>query len=316
MKLPKIVKEIQKVEVPELNFAFQKNISYSQMSMYRKCPHQWSLHYKQGHKRFTSSIHTVFGTAMHEAIQHYLDVMYGQSGAEADRIDLHEYFNEAYIAEYKKQIKSNNNEHFSSATEMREFYDDGIAILDFFKKKRNSYFSKRKTYLVGCELPIVLPPNPSYSNTLYMGFLDLVLYNENSETFTIIDLKTSTRGWQDKDKKNEEKQYQLLLYKKYFSEQYNVPIENIDIEFFILKRKVFENKYTEAEPSRVQEFRPAAGKIKLKRADKAINDFINECFNVDGSFKERLFDKNPSKWNCGFCPYKEDKELCGLGTFS
>jgi hypothetical protein len=22
---------------------------------------------------------------------------------------------------------------------------------------------------------------------------------------------------------------------------------------------------------------------------------------------------NPGKWNCNFCPFKEDKELCGLG---
>ena len=46
------------------------------------------LQYKDKIKRFSSSIHTVFGTAIHEVIQHYLDVMYETSGAEADRIDL------------------------------------------------------------------------------------------------------------------------------------------------------------------------------------------------------------------------------------
>ena len=57
--------------------------------------------------------------------------------------------------------------------------------------------------------------------------------------FTIIDLKTSTRGWTSKNKKDEEKQFQLLLYKKFFAEQYNIPIENIDIEFMIIvKRKL------------------------------------------------------------------------------
>jgi len=217
--------------------------------------------YKEGHKKFTSSIHTVFGTAMHEAMQHYLDVMYDKSVAAADRIDLIEYFNEAYIEEYKKQMKANNGEHFSSAVEMREFYEDGVTILDYFKKKRGSYFSKRKTHLVGCELPLVIPPMPSHPNTLYMGYLDVVLYNENTEKFTIIDIKTSTRGWTSKNKKDEEKQYQL------------------------------------------------------KRATTAINDFIKECFSTKGDILERPYDKNPSKWNCGFCPYKEDKELCGAGTF-
>lgn len=311
MKLPKIVRDLKNVVVPEINFAYQKNISYSQMSMYRKCPHQWATQYKEGNKRYNPSIHLVFGTAMHEAIQHYLDVMYDKSASAADRIDLDEYFNEVYVKEYKKALKTNNNEHFSSAVEMREFYDDGITILNYFKSKRGAYFSKRKTHLVGCELPILIPPNPAFQNTLYMGYLDVVLYNENTDKFTIIDLKTSTRGWKDKDKKDEEKQYQLLLYKEFFSKQYNIPIENIEIEFLILKRKLYEN--LDFAQKRIQSFKPAAGKIKLSRANRAINGFINECFTTTGEYKERTFDKRPSRWNCSFCAYRDDDELCGAG---
>jgi len=315
MKPPAIVKQVRKTEIPDINYAFQKNISYSQLSMYKKCPHQWALAYKEGHKRFTSSIHTVFGTAVHETIQHYLDVMYDKSIKAADDIDLNEYFNECYIKEYQNQIKANNNEHFSSAVEMREFYEDGLAIIDYLKRKRGTYFSKRKTHLVGVELPIILPPNPSYKNVLYKGFLDLVLYNENSDTFTIIDIKTSTRGWKDREKKDETKLQQLILYKKYFAEQYNIDINKVDVEYFIVKRKVFENKFTEAEPSRIQTFRPAAGRNKLNSATRAVDNFITECFSSTGDYLERRFDKNPSKWNCSFCPYKSDKELCGLGDF-
>ena len=260
-KLPNIVKEIRNNPPSPVNYAYQKNISYSQMSIYRGCQHRWKLQYKDKIKRFTSSIHTVFGTAMHEVIQHYLDVMYDKSVAEADRIDLDEYFNEVYIREYKKALKTNNNEHFSSPAEMREFYDDGITILDYFKSKRGAYFSKRKTHLVGCELPILIPPNPAFQNTLYMGYLDVVLYNENTDKFTIIDLKTSTRGWKDKDKKDEEKQYQLLLYKEFFSKQYNIPIENIEIEFLILKRKLYEN--LDFAQKRIQSFKPAC---RLRRS--------------------------------------------------
>ena len=56
-----------------------------------------------------------------------------------------------------------------------------------------------------------------------------------------------------------------------------------------------------------------SGKIKLSRANRAINEFINECFTTTGEYKERSFDKNPSKWNCGFCVYRDDNELCGAG---
>ena len=143
-KLPKIVKEIRNNPPPPINFAYQKNVSYSQMSIFRGCPHRWKLQYKDKIKRFTSSIHTVFGTAVHEAMQHYLDVAYEKSFAAADReIDIQEYFQEAYIGEYQKQYKSNNSEHFSDAPEMREFFEDGVAILEWFKKKRSRYLTKK-----------------------------------------------------------------------------------------------------------------------------------------------------------------------------
>jgi hypothetical protein len=62
---------------------------------------------------------------------------------------------------------------------------------------------------------------------------------------------------------------------------------------------------------RVQQFAPPSGKIKINRAKNAINDFITECFSSSGNIKEIDYPKSPSKWNCTFCPYGEDKELCG-----
>lgn len=316
-KLPKIVTEIRNNPPTEVNYAYQKNISYSQMSIFRGCPHRWKLQYKDKIKKFTSSIHTVFGTAIHETIQEYLNVMYDISGAAADQIDIEKNFQVNFIDEYQKQYKSNNNEHFSSAEEMREFFEDGIGILNWFKKKRSKYFSKRGWHLVGCEIPIVIAPNKRYNNILYMGYLDIVMYHELTDTFKIIDIKTSTRGWKDQDKKNEDKQFQLLLYKQFFSEQYNIPLDKIDIEFFIVKRKVLdwddEKLMSPHQAYRVQTFTPPSGKIKLNRAKESINYFITTCFTTGGEIKEILYPKNISKWNCSYCPFKEDKENCGEG---
>jgi hypothetical protein len=50
--------------------------------MFNDCPKKWSLQYKEGQKQFTSTIHTVFGTAIHEVIQNYLTVMYESSMVE------------------------------------------------------------------------------------------------------------------------------------------------------------------------------------------------------------------------------------------
>ncbi len=102
-KIPKIVKDIINNPPSPINFAYQKNISYSQMSLFRQCPHRWKLQYKDKIKPFSSSIHTVFGTAIHETVQAYLDVMYTETGAAADRLDLEDDFHYHFTEEYKKQ---------------------------------------------------------------------------------------------------------------------------------------------------------------------------------------------------------------------
>ena len=87
--------------------------------------------------------------------------------------------------------------------------------------------------------------------------------------------------------------------------------------FTDVKRKVLdwddEKLMSPHQAYRVQTFTPPSGKIKLNRAKNAINDFITTCFSTGGEIKEIQFNKNPSKWNCNFCPYKEDKENCGEG---
>jgi hypothetical protein len=135
------------------------------------------------------------------------------------------------------------------------------------------------------------------------------MYHEPTQTFKIIDIKTSTRGWNAKVKKDEDKQFQLILYKKFFSEQFNIPIDNIDIEFFILKRKVFD--HPDYVIPRIQTFTPASGKVKLNKADKALNGFIEEVFDKKG-YKDKNYTPTPSKWNCTFCPFKDNSELCGV----
>jgi len=313
-KIPSIIKKIQNHKPKEINYSIHKTISYSQISMYMQCPKKWALQYKDGHKLFTSSINTVFGTAIHETIQHYISELYNKSGAEADRIDLEEYFENKFREIYLEEYKSNKNTHFSNSEEMREFFDDGVAILDFIKKKRSEYFGKRGWHLVGIELPIILSPDKRYNNILFNGYIDLVLYHEPTEKFIIYDIKTSTRGWGDREKKDELKQLQILVYKNYFSEQFGVPKENIDVEFFIVKRKIWEE--SEFPQKRIQIFSPANGKTKTNKAVTLVTQFIEETFNFDGTYKQTDYQAKPDKYNCTYCPFKNKKELCNKAIFS
>ncbi len=123
-----------------------------------------------------------------------------------------------------------------------------------------------------------------------------------------MDIKTSTKGWDDKTKKDDIKQFQLILYKKYFAKQFGLEEDNIEIEFFIVKRKVWEDAPYPI--SRLQEFRPPSGKIKTNRATKTVEEFITKVFNHDGTHKTDNHSSNPSKWNCRYCPFGKDKNLC------
>ena len=183
-----------------------------------------------------------------------------------------------------------------NAQTLREFYSDGVEIINYIKKNRCQYFSKRGWWLVGCEIPIVLAPNPHLSRVKYMGYLDVVLYNENTEKFVIIDIKTSTKGWGPRERKDKSKQHQLVLYKKFFAEQYNVDINSIDIEFFIVRRKLWESE--DFAIKRVQQFRPPSGKTSVNRATKSLNEFLDNCFTSEGFNQKDMpaLTNNNCKW--------------------
>ena len=93
-KVPKIVREIKKFVPHEINYAFDRQLSFSQIQVYNNCPYRWKLQYVDKKKLFRSNIYTVFGSAMHDAIQNYLQVLYDTSKTKANEIDLEEYFDE------------------------------------------------------------------------------------------------------------------------------------------------------------------------------------------------------------------------------
>jgi len=304
-KLPPLLKEIKSKQLPQIDFATQKLVSYSQLSMFNECPKKWSLQYKEGHKQFTSSIHTVFGTALHEVLQAYLTTMYEKSGAEADRLNTSEMLQDSLREEYKKQYKANNNQHFVKPEELSDFYEDGVSIIREFTKDKGKYFSKRGWHLVGVELPLALHPHPKLYNILFQGYLDIVMYHEPTNKIKIIDIKTSKSGWGKREKSDEQKQFQLILYKKYFAEIYNHPIENIDIEFMIVKRKLYESE--DFVIKRVQLYKPASGKVKLNKVSKSIEAFVEQAFDRNG-YKDVEHQPTPHK-NCNWCSFHKT-HLC------
>ena len=128
-------------------------ISYSQLSMFSECPQRWKLNYIDKLRVSEPSIHLLFGTAMHEVIQTWLEVMYHDSIKNANKLNLEQRLHDKMFEQFQKD-KEAYGKNPCTLEEMKEFFNDGVAILDFIKKRRADYFSKRGYKLIGCEVPI------------------------------------------------------------------------------------------------------------------------------------------------------------------
>lgn len=305
-KVPAIVKKIQKTQIADIDYRFQTSISYSQISTYHQCPHKWKLMYVDKVGKFEHNIHSTFGTAMHESVQGYLKLMYEKSKAEADRKDWLEIFKENLKKAYLNAYSQNDKTHFSNPGQLDEFYNDGAEILKFFTSKTNKYFSKRGWWLVGIEMPLRTVINPKYPNVIFTGYIDLVMYHEPTNTFKLYDFKTSTRSWNDYQKKDEQKQFQLILYKYVFSKLFGIEEKNIDVEFMVLKRKIYED--CDFPQPRIQIVAPPSGVVKINKALKMVNTFIEDVFDSEGKFREKNYIKNITE--CKYCTFNESPEHC------
>jgi hypothetical protein len=274
-------------------------VSFSQYSMWSSCPQQYKLAYIDGLSESTSNIHSVFGTAMHETLQHYLDKVLKISKTQADKmIDLKEFLKERMRETY---IKESNSGQISicSKEEMIEFLEDGNVLLDWFQKSKNfnRFFSLKHDELVAIEQPI---NTKIAENVNFMGFIDLVIRDTFNGRYRIIDFKTSTRGWSKYQKADPVKNAQILLYKKFYAELLKISEDIIDVEFIILKRKV---EVVEDIPTyRMSKHVPANGKPSINKAWKGFKEFVDSVFDEAGNYKNVEYPKKPSKL-CDWCEF-------------
>ena len=282
------------------------NVSYSQYNLWSQCPYRWKLLYIDGLREFTDSIHTMFGTSMHEVLQFYLHIMYTKSIKEADSIDVEDLLRQRMQHHYERIMKQNGGEAFCTENDMVEFFQDGCDILDWFKRRRAQYFSKKGYELVGIETELNYKMK---GNVVFKGYIDLVVHDTIRDKYIVYDIKTSTKGWNKYQKKDKNKTDQLLLYKQFYSAQMDIPIEKIEVEFFIVKRKLWEN--VDFPQKRVQKVIPASGKPSINRVLTNLNNFLEECFDDKGEYLQNtIYRKEPSQKNCRYCEFKSKPEIC------
>ena len=243
---------------------------------------------------------------MHETIQHFLSVMYGVSKKQADEINLDklllEKMRESYTQEKEKMSEGTPCEQI----ELEEFYGDGRRILEWFKKHLAKFYSKTGFELVGIEIPLNAKVKEGVH---FIGFIDIVLRDIANDEIVIIDLKTSTMGWNKYQKADKFKNAQIVIYKKYYSELFNVSLDKIRVEYQILRRKMPEESPFPI--PYVSKHIPANGKPSVNKVYSEFMEFIDTVFDDEGKFKDLPYPKVPgqNKKNCKFCEFLQ-RGLC------
>lgn len=280
----------------------KKIVSHSQFSIWYTCPHKFFRDYILHEKTFEENLHFCFGTGIHEAIQAYLMALYRKSEQDADAVNMIDIFTNTFKREIDKKKITYKLEEFD------EFIEDGKKILSEFKNPSNRvyHFPSNKYELLAIEDEI---KEDILNNVTLDAKLDVVLKDKITGDIRIIDFKTATNAWTTYQKEDFTKVSQLLLYKAMYSKKYNVPLGKINVEFFILRRKLYDN--CQYEQSHIQVFKPEAFQKNVIEVIQEFSKFVKSCFTEAGVHnKDGKFPKIPGKnhKNCRFCNYSKNSK--------
>lgn len=286
----------------------KKGVSFSQFSNWWTCSHKWYRDYVLKEKTFEDNLTMSFGTAIHETLQLYLKTLYNKSEADAKRIDNMKYFKWSFT----RQIVKKNIPH--TPEELDGFIEDGRNIIHEFllPENRIRHFPKEKWVLLGIEDEL----NENIRNNVTLnGFIDIVLKEKQTGNIRIIDFKTSNNGWTSYTKEDFTKISQLLLYKALYSKKHNIPLSKINVEFFILRRKLYDQTKVKYDQSRIQIFKPQSYQKDIIEVIQEFGKFVDACFTPEGIYRTDVKHlKNPgkNKKNCKFCQYLKNKKCNGI----
>lgn len=251
---------------------------------------------------------------MHRVIQEWFgDALIAKGYKYAKRLDLSERFHDIFMEELRpviKQMDADGNEYYMcSRQDLDEFYEQGVAILSYLQDNAHKIFPTEDVKLYGIEVPLSVALR---ENLEFMGMLDIITHNTKTGEYFIYDLKTSRSGWNAKAKSDPLKKSQLLLYKKYFCEQHDIPFDMVHVEFIILKRMLFENPMFTV--PRVSKFVPPSGKPSINKVTKEFERFLDACYDSSGNPIVADIKPTPSRDNCKYCPFRTNKEMCPVGV--
>jgi len=169
--------------------------------MWSDCPLQWKLTYIDKVLPGEDSIHSVFGSAMHDTIQHWLNIIFNKSKLVGRTMDLGDILKDNMIKHFKRTTVEENDQKLFVCDKptLMEFYEDGCKILRYIQEHVDKFFPTVEWTLEGIEVPLSIQVRDKLR---FKGYLDIILRHKLTGVIKIIDLKTSTKGWNQYAKKD------------------------------------------------------------------------------------------------------------------
>ena len=208
-----------------------KNISYSEVKVYDECPWKHKILYKDKFQKKKTQ-YLAFGLAFHSTIEEI------HKNSECEPVS---FFEKRLVEEF---LLISDETVFKKKTREQEFSEmlqQGKRLVLEIIPELNKHFPNYK--FIACEEKLEIPLSLELSEPYqFKGYIDFILEMEDG-TIAIVDFKTSSGGWAPQQKTDKLTTYQLVLYKKFYCEKYNLDPKNVVIYFAIIKRAVKKDSF-------------------------------------------------------------------------
>jgi len=270
------------------------HISYSELIDWFECSFRHKLKHVDKLGDDGATIHTIFGTILHDAMEHYT-LTGAIKTADECRVEFQKQIGELMFTGRAVQ-----------KDDAQEFIDAFADLLEQTPRFLDKQFPGWK--LVAAE-DYLFEPIEGQTNKRFKGFIDLVIKTPKKVSgkstrlsglkgevvtgeweYHIIDYKTTNWGWRSEQKKSVEKQMQLVLYKHFWCTKMNIPLDKVQTSFMFFKRTPMKDG------SRVE-------LITIPVSEKAIAKSLELLSTALNQIQKHRSVKN--KMSCKFCNFKQ-----------
>lgn len=261
----------------------KKHISYSALAAFQCCPFKYKLLYEDRIKQ-PGNLFFAFGTAIHAVCEGQLLETKLPEEERKTTSQWKAFFTKVFVKEMKDNLPvykfSQDDKKFAL-----DLTNQGKALVGYVLPELRKKFGNFE--LVNAEEKLY--EKIEGYDFKFKGFIDLIIKTEDGKHH-VLDYKTCVY-WDPKKRRDTMTLYQLILYKYFYAQKYNIPMEDVEVHFALLKR-------TSAIGKNVEIFSITSGPKRTKNA----LEFMGNALSI---IKDKKFFKKKTACDSPYvCPFK------------